>query len=130
MMKASGAAHRDSRARRSTGPGNGSLYPAQELKRRAMAWAVMLRVNPKVIRVQEMRRKWGSCSSAGTVTLASDLVEQEERFQDFVIVHELLHLRLPTHGRLFTSLMKAHVPGWRALEIERRNDRVSERAKK
>jgi predicted metal-dependent hydrolase len=80
---------------------------------------VMLRVNPKVIRVQEMRRKWGSCSSAGTVTLASDLVEQEERFQDYVIVHELLHLRFSTHGRMFKALMSAHVPGWRRWEVVR-----------
>ncbi|WP_246828321.1 M48 family metallopeptidase [Ectothiorhodospira sp. PHS-1] len=119
MMKAGGAAYRDSRARRRTGPGKGALYPAQELKRRAMAWAVTLRVNPKVIRVQEMRRKWGSCSSAGTVTLASDLVEQEERFQDYVIVHELLHLRFSTHGRMFKALMSAHVPGWREFEMLR-----------
>jgi predicted metal-dependent hydrolase len=119
MMKAGGAAHRDSRTRRRTGPGKGSLHPAQELKRRAMAWAVTLRVNPKVIRVQEMRRKWGSCSSAGTVTLASDLVEQEERFQDYVIVHELLHLRFSTHGRMFKALMSAHVPGWRRWEVVR-----------
>jgi predicted metal-dependent hydrolase len=64
-------------------------------------------------------RKWGSCSSAGTVTLASDLVDQDPRFQDFVIAHELLHLRVPTHGRLFKALMSAHVPGWRELEERR-----------
>lgn len=97
-----------------------SLYPAQELKRRAMTWAVKLRVNPRVIRVQEMRRKWGSCSSVGTVTLAADLVEQDERFQDYVIVHELLHLRFSTHGRMFKALMSAHVPGWQELEVARR----------
>lgn len=96
-----------------------SLYPAQELRRRALAWAVKLRVNPKTIRIQEMRRKWGSCSSAGTVTLASDLVEQDARFQDFVIAHELLHLRIPTHGKLFKAMMTAHVPGWRELERRR-----------
>lgn len=96
-----------------------SLYPTQELRRRALAWAVKLRVNPRVIRVQDMRRKWGSCSSAGTVTLASDLVDQDPRFQDFVIAHELLHLRVPTHGRLFKALMSAHVPGWRELEEQR-----------
>jgi predicted metal-dependent hydrolase len=95
----------------------GSLYPTQELRRRALAWAVRLRVNPRAIRVQDMRRKWGSCSSGGTVTLASDLVERDERFQDFVIAHELLHLRVMTHGRLFKALMSAHVPGWRDLEI-------------
>jgi len=90
-----------------------SLYPHQELKRRTMAWANKLRVNPRVIRVQDMRRKWGSCSSAGTVTLASDLVDQRPSFQDYVIVHELLHLRYETHGRLFKAVLSAHVPGWR-----------------
>jgi hypothetical protein len=118
-MKSGGAAQRDSRTRKRAGSRSGSLYPAQELKRRAMAWAVTLRVNPKVIRVQDMRRKWGSCSSVGTVTLASDLVEQDERFQDYVIVHELLHLRFPTHGRMFKALMSAHVPGWREMEVRK-----------
>lgn len=96
-----------------------SMYPAQDLRRRTLAWAVKLRVNPKVIRLQEMRRKWGSCSSRGTLTLALDLVEQHARFQDFVIVHELLHMRVTTHGRLFKALMSAHVPGWRDVEAGR-----------
>ncbi len=116
-MKAGGAAYRDSRTRRRAELRKSSLYPAQALKRRAMAWAVTLRVNPKVIRVQEMRRKWGSCSSTGTITLASDLVDTDGRFQDYVIVHELLHLRFPTHGKMFKALMSAYVPGWRRWEV-------------
>ena len=97
-----------------------SLYPAQELRRQAQTWAVKLRVNPRNIRVQEMRRKWGSCSSKGTVTLASDLARRDKAFQDFVIVHELLHLRVASHGRLFRALMSAHVPGWREMETRQR----------
>lgn len=93
-----------------------SKYPAQDLRRRALAWSVKLRVNPRVIRVQEMRRKWGSCSATGTVTLAIDLLDQAEAFQDYVIVHELLHLRHSSHGRVFKALMSAHVPGWRRFE--------------
>ncbi|MBS0365366.1 MAG: M48 family metallopeptidase [Proteobacteria bacterium] len=93
-----------------------SLYPAQELRRRTQAWALKLKVNPRVVRVQVMRRKWGSCSSAGTVTLATDLLDLDPRFQDYVIVHELLHLRLPTHGRVFKALMSAHIPDWRVME--------------
>jgi predicted metal-dependent hydrolase len=46
-----------------------------------------------------MTRKWGSCSTAGTITLAADLSDQAVGFQDFVIAHELLHLRVPNHGR-------------------------------
>lgn len=112
-MKTSVAKLRDPQAVKPTLSGKSSLYPAQELKRRARAWALKLRVNPKVIRIQAMRRKWGSCSSAGTVTFATDLADQDECFQDYVIVHELMHLRLPTHGRVFKALMTVHVPGWR-----------------
>ncbi len=96
-----------------------SLYPEQELKRRTLAWAVKLRVNPRVIRVQRMRRKWGSCSSKGVITLAADLTDRGPQFQDFVIAHELLHMRVPNHGRLFKALMSVHVPGWRRLEVQK-----------
>lgn len=94
------------------------LYPEQELKRRAMYWALKLRVNPKCVRIQKMTNKWGTCSSAGTITLADDLADKDSQFQDFVIVHELLHLKVPTHNKLFKALMSAHVPYWRELDSE------------
>jgi predicted metal-dependent hydrolase len=47
----------------------------------------------------------------------------DERFQDYVIVHELLHLRLPTHNRRFKALMTAHIPEWRALDAHVRETR-------
>lgn len=90
-------------------------YQADALKQRTIDWSARLRVRPRVIRVQAMRRKWGSCSSKGTVTLSASLAHEEPRFQDYVIVHELLHLRVPNHGRLFKALMTAHVPGWRRM---------------
>lgn len=93
-----------------------SGYPVQDLRQRALAWAVKLRVNPRVIRVQDMRHKWGSCTSQGTVTLAYDLVACSEKFQDYVIVHELLHMRYANHGRVFKALMSAYVPGWQLME--------------
>ena len=64
-----------------------------------------------------MSRKWRSCSTSGTITLASDLTEREAEFQDFVIVHELLHFRVSNHGKLFKALMTAHLPNWREHDI-------------
>ena len=90
------------------------------LKERVHFWAGRLKVSPRVVRVQRMTRKWGSCSTAGTITLAADLNEQNPGFQDFVIAHELLHLRVPTHGRLFRALMTLHLPNWRVFDIARR----------
>ncbi|MER8477527.1 M48 family metallopeptidase [Mesorhizobium sp. M1163] len=93
------------------------------LKDRVERWAAKLKIKPGRVRVQRMTRKWGSCSTAGTITLATDLSNEPDDFQDFVVAHELLHLRVPNHGRLFKALMTAHVPGWRLLDVSRKNRR-------
>ena len=85
----------------------------EALRKRVETWALRLAVRKPRVRIQPMSRKWGSCSTSGTITLASDLAEQGTEFQDFVIVHELLHFRVPNHGKLFKALMTAHLPNWR-----------------
>ena len=82
-------------------------------------WADRLKVRPRFVRVQRMTRKWGSCSTSGIVTLAADLTKREPGFQDFVIAHELLHLRVQNHGRVFKALMSAHVPDWKVYNLQR-----------
>ena len=84
-----------------------------------------MKVEPRIVRVQRMTRKWGSCSTSGTITLADDLAEESPGFQDFVIAHELLYLRVPNHGKLFKALMTVHIPGWRRHEVERVNRAAS-----
>ncbi|MDP2791702.1 MAG: M48 family metallopeptidase [Rectinemataceae bacterium] len=95
---------------------SGSPYAVQELKRRALQWSVTLHVNPHAVRIQKMKNKWGSCSTGGTITLAEDLIDQDASFQNYVIVHELLHMRIPAHGRLFKALMSIHVPNWKKMD--------------
>lgn len=90
------------------------------LRQRVEYWAERLHVSAPRVRVRDMTRKWGSCSTAGTITLATDLSCQQVGFQDFVIAHELLHLRVPNHGKLFKALMNAHVPDWREYDMEKR----------
>jgi predicted metal-dependent hydrolase len=82
-------------------------------KERVQVWAGRLRVKPTQIRIQKMTRKWASCSPQGWCTFAADLLEEAHPFQDYVVVHELLHLKVRNHGRLFRSLLTAHLPIWR-----------------
>jgi predicted metal-dependent hydrolase len=89
------------------------------LRKRVDQWARRVKVVPRVVRIQPMVRKWGSCSSNGTITLADDLIDQSVEFQDFVIVHELLHLRIPNHARLFKAMLGAYVPNWKRVSIVR-----------
>lgn len=95
-----------------------SLYPDQLLRRRAMTWALRIQVNPERVEIAQMSMKWGSCSSNGVVTFAEDLADMAPEFQDFVIVHELLHIRYKSHGKRFQAMMSALVPNWRELERE------------
>ena len=89
------------------------------LRERVADWSTRLKVQPKFVRIQPMTRKWGSCSTLGIVTLAADLAKEPTGFQDFVIAHELLHLRFHNHGRLFKASMSVHVPDWRMHEVRR-----------
>ena len=91
----------------------------EQFKSEVARWAVIIKVKPAQIRIQRMTKKWASCSSKGRVCFSADLLQEPRMFQDYVIVHELLHLQVPNHGKLFKSLMNAYLPGWEAILAER-----------
>jgi hypothetical protein len=75
-------------------------------------WATKLGVKPKRVQIQRMTTKWASCSTTGRVCFSAELLDEPAAFREVVIVHELLHLLVPNHGKLFKSLMNAYLPGW------------------
>ena len=83
--------------------------PKDLFRAEVQAWAKRLRVHPKEVHIRPMKRKWGSCSTMGRVTFDSGLLRQPAEFRRRVIVEELLHLRVPHHGKLFKSLLKAYL---------------------
>ncbi len=82
---------------------------AESFKREVTVWSERLDVSPKEVHVTPMTRKWASCSAKGRVTFATDLLAQPEAVRREVIVHELLHLKVPNHGPLFRALLLAHL---------------------
>jgi predicted metal-dependent hydrolase len=60
-----------------------------------------------------MTRKWASCTTTGWIRSSKDLIKEDIRFREVVIVHELFHLQVPNHGKLFKSLMNVYLPHWR-----------------
>jgi predicted metal-dependent hydrolase len=91
---------------------HGRAITKETLRAEATTWAERIRVLPRRIQVQAMKAKWASCSTRGTVTLSLDLLREPKPFREVVIVHELIHLLVPNHGRVFKALMKTYLPEW------------------
>ena len=87
-----------------------------EFKARVLKWARKLEVDAHSIYIRPMQRKWASCSTAGTLSFNDELLEMPKELGDYVIVHELLHSAVPNHGKLWKSLMRAHLGNYEALE--------------
>jgi predicted metal-dependent hydrolase len=65
------------------------------------------------IRIGGQRTLWGSCSPTGTLSFNWRLVLVPLDVLDYVVVHELCHLRVPTHSPPFWQLVERHRPRWR-----------------
>jgi hypothetical protein len=100
------------------------LNTKEQFKSEIARWAAVMKVKPAQIRVQKMKKKWASCSSRGRVCFSADLLQESRAFQEYVIVHELLHLQVPNHGKLFKSLMSVYLPGWEMIVAEQNGNRA------
>jgi len=88
----------------------------EAFKQRVRHWADKLDVKVVWLGVRPMRNKWASCSTAGHLNFSDALPELNSVLWDYVIVHELLHFFVPNHGRLWKSLMRAHLGAYEAQE--------------
>ncbi len=69
--------------------------------------------------LQRMKTKWGSCNhGAGTIRLNTELVKKPKDLLEYVVVHEMLHLIVPTHSERFLTLLGKHYPSWREARAE------------
>jgi predicted metal-dependent hydrolase len=75
--------------------------------------AERLGVGYQRIRIGGQRTLWGSCSPGGTLSFNWRLVLAPAAVLDYVVVHELCHLRVPNHSRRFCALVEERRPHWR-----------------
>lgn len=76
--------------------------------------------HPTSLVIRTMRRRWGSCSNKGIITLNTELIRLPEVYMEYVIIHELCHLRQHNHGPLFYKLLSELFPEWKKARKELR----------
>lgn len=78
---------------------------------------------PPPFRLRNMTRQWGSCSPAGRLTLNPWLVAAPREAIDYVLLHELCHLKHHNHSPAFYAALKRQMPGWEQIKA-RLDDRA------
>ncbi len=72
---------------------------------------------PPPFRLLKMRRQWGSCSPRGLISLNPALIRAPRDCIEYVIVHELCHLKEHNHSRRYYRLLALHMPEWQAIKV-------------
>ena len=80
-----------------------------EFKAEVLKWSSEIGVKPVQIQLRKMSNKWGSCSSKGRLTFNEELLTESFEVRTNAIVHELLHLRYPNHGKMFKKLLNIYL---------------------
>lgn len=88
----------------------------EEFKSRVKHWADKLDVRVGWLALRPMKNKWASCSTNGNLNFNSELLGLDRDVGEYVIVHELLHFAVPHHGKLWKSLMRAHLGDYETLD--------------
>lgn len=91
---------------------------ADAIRELVKTWAAKMDLQPKRITLRPMQRKWGSCSSRDNITLNTALTWLPYHLAEYVVVHELVHLRVFNHGPQFKAQMSLYLPDWEAREQE------------
>lgn len=87
-----------------------------ELPARAWELAAETGASMKHVAVRNQRSRWGSCSAGGTVSLNWRLVQTPDSVRDYIICHELMHLREMNHSARFWARVEEFCPSWRDAE--------------
>ncbi|MFZ2891404.1 M48 family metallopeptidase [Sulfuricurvum sp.] len=94
------------------------------LPSRVAYYARKMDLHPKEIRFKKMRRRWGSCSSEGIVTLNTMMMQLSYAHIDYIIVHELAHLRHMNHSKEFHAVVRSVLENERELRRELKQIRI------
>ena len=86
------------------------------LPQKTEAWAAVMGVRPSGVRITNAQTRFGSCSSKNSISFSCRLMAYPENAIDYVIVHELAHIRHKNHSPAFYAYIARFLPDYRQCE--------------
>lgn len=83
------------------------------LPQRVAYYSERMGLYPTQVRITGARTRFGSCSSQGHICFSWRLMQYPPEAIDYVVVHELAHLRYMNHGAEFYALIARYLPDWK-----------------
>ncbi len=84
------------------------MISPEGFKKQVLRLAKEINIEPKEIHLRDMTRKWASCSAKGRLTFSTKLLKKPPKVRNKIIIHEILHLKYPNHGKMFKTLLNAY----------------------
>ena len=74
------------------------------------------------LKIRKMKSKWGVCNITNkTITLNQELIKLDSKYLEYVIYHELCHLKHPNHSKDFWNLVEVYIPNYKQIRKEMKN---------
>lgn len=100
---------------------NKALYPQDFLQSRVIHFSQYMNLKFTKLKFKKMKSRWGSCNSKREITLNSELSRLNKNLIDYVVVHELAHIRYMNHSKEFHQLIDKHLVNAKKYRIELKN---------
>lgn len=82
-------------------------------------WEPIIKVKVEEFAIKKMKTRWGSCNSkASRIWLNLELSKKPLQCIEYVVVHEMVHLKERKHGEIFTAYMEKYLPMWKSYREE------------
>ena len=100
------------------------LIAQKYLVPRVEYFSKIMNLDFKELKFRKMKSRWGSCSSHRVITLNSELIKVKKELIDYVIVHELAHIKHMNHSKKFHDLVENHLQDSKELRRELKKIRI------
>ena len=86
------------------------------IPQRVAFYSEIMQLYPASVKINSAKKRYGSCSGSNNLNFSLYLMDKDERFIDYVVIHELAHIRHHNHSKEFYALIEKYMPNYKEIK--------------